>query len=194
MPYHSDVPAEALDELTLEGVRDAVESRLHPSNLEVDVAGDFDPEELEALLLRYMGTLKGLRPPPSAEVLAGAPVVFKVRSVHCVLYAHLLLPPLSLSLFTCHIMLYFAALCLLFFWLSVLKRKVKKTIIFGAPHCSPALPLLSLHSRMCHPLSATLCGTCVTVTSVQRPTSLAPLPVGGVPLTAVPRCGHLLAQ
>lgn len=32
-----------------------LEGRLHPSNLELNVAGDFDEAELEELVLNYMG-------------------------------------------------------------------------------------------------------------------------------------------
>jgi hypothetical protein len=44
-----------LEQLTLEGVRGVIEAQMHPTNLELNVAGDFDPEELEALVLRYLG-------------------------------------------------------------------------------------------------------------------------------------------
>jgi predicted Zn-dependent peptidase len=44
-----------LEQLTLEGVRGVLQQQLHPSNLELNVAGDFDQEELEALVLRYLG-------------------------------------------------------------------------------------------------------------------------------------------
>jgi hypothetical protein len=52
-----DPPPEMLEQLTLDGVRGVIEAQLHPTNLELNVAGDFDPEELEALLLRYLGEL-----------------------------------------------------------------------------------------------------------------------------------------
>lgn len=48
-----------LEQLTLEGVRGMLEAQLHPSNLELNVAGDFDAEELEALVLRYLGEARG---------------------------------------------------------------------------------------------------------------------------------------
>lgn len=50
-----DPPAEALEALTLEGVQAVMTSRLHPTNLELNVAGDFDAGELEELVLQYMG-------------------------------------------------------------------------------------------------------------------------------------------
>jgi hypothetical protein len=52
-----DPPPEMLEQLTLDGVRGVLEAQLHPTNLELNVAGDFDPEELEALVLRYLGEL-----------------------------------------------------------------------------------------------------------------------------------------
>jgi hypothetical protein len=43
--------------LTLDGVRGVLEGQLHPCNLELNVAGDFEEEELEALVLNFMGKL-----------------------------------------------------------------------------------------------------------------------------------------
>jgi predicted Zn-dependent peptidase len=63
----------------LEGVRHALESRLHPTNLELTVAGDFDEAELEQLVLNYMGTLRPLAPAPTTQERMGAPIVFQVR-------------------------------------------------------------------------------------------------------------------
>lgn len=50
-----DPEPEALDALTLEGVRGVLESQLHPANLELNVAGDFDEAELEEVVLHYLG-------------------------------------------------------------------------------------------------------------------------------------------
>lgn len=52
-----DPPAEMLEQLTLDGVRGVLEAQLHPTNLELNVAGDFGTEELEQLVLRYLGEL-----------------------------------------------------------------------------------------------------------------------------------------
>jgi predicted Zn-dependent peptidase len=52
-----DPEPEALDALTLDGVRQVIEGQLHPSNLELNVAGDFDEAELEELVLNYLGKL-----------------------------------------------------------------------------------------------------------------------------------------
>lgn len=49
-------PAE-IEALTLEGMQKAVLGLLHTGNLEINVVGDFDPEELERCLLRYVGTV-----------------------------------------------------------------------------------------------------------------------------------------
>jgi predicted Zn-dependent peptidase len=52
---HRDPEPEALAALTLDGVRGVLEAQLHPCNLELNVAGDFEEEELEALVLNFMG-------------------------------------------------------------------------------------------------------------------------------------------
>uniref|UniRef100_A0A383WE33 Peptidase M16 N-terminal domain-containing protein n=1 Tax=Tetradesmus obliquus TaxID=3088 RepID=A0A383WE33_TETOB len=90
-----DPPPEMLEQLTLEGVRDVLAAQLHPSNLELNVAGDFEPEELEALVLRYLGpadfepeelealvlrylgTISSPLPPPSRASLMGPPISFQ---------------------------------------------------------------------------------------------------------------------
>ena len=55
---------EEIDALTLDGMKQAVQSQLHAGNLEINVVGDFDPVELEDLLLRYIGTVKPADNPP----------------------------------------------------------------------------------------------------------------------------------
>eukprot|EP00798_Chlamydomonas_sp_ICE-L_P027064 gene27064-2297_t len=49
---------EEIDALTMDGMKSAVMSLLHAGNMEVNIVGDFDPDELESLLLRYVGTVK----------------------------------------------------------------------------------------------------------------------------------------
>eukprot|EP00878_Enallax_costatus_P022594 GHUV01023985.1.p1 GENE.GHUV01023985.1~~GHUV01023985.1.p1 ORF type:complete len:442 (+),score=150.60 GHUV01023985.1:955-2280(+) len=50
-----DPAPEYLEQLTLDGVRNVLERQLHPTNLELNVAGDFDQQELEELVLKYVG-------------------------------------------------------------------------------------------------------------------------------------------
>lgn len=52
---HRDPDVDSLEALTLDGVRGVIEGQLHPTNLELNVAGDFDEAELEELVLQYMG-------------------------------------------------------------------------------------------------------------------------------------------
>lgn len=57
---HRDPDPEVLGALTLDGVRHVIEGALHPTNLELNVAGDFDEQELEELVLNYMGEGEGV--------------------------------------------------------------------------------------------------------------------------------------
>lgn len=50
--------------MTLEGMRDAVMSMLHPENVEIDLTGDFDPAEFKELALKYLGTVPPRSQPP----------------------------------------------------------------------------------------------------------------------------------
>ena len=52
-----DASPEEIEALTLEGCREAVMRQLTTDNLELNVVGDFDPEELEDCLLKFLGTL-----------------------------------------------------------------------------------------------------------------------------------------
>ena len=70
-----DPSREELAALDLDGVVAAVESQLRAGPLEVNIAGDVDPEELDAMITRYLGTAApgGARvpqldvaPPPSS--------------------------------------------------------------------------------------------------------------------------------
>ena len=63
------VSPEALEELTLAHVKEAVTDHLNTGNIEVSVSGDFDREELERLALHYLGTVP---PTQSDEELANA--------------------------------------------------------------------------------------------------------------------------
>jgi predicted Zn-dependent peptidase len=51
-----DPSREELSALTLDGVVAAVEAQLRAGPLEVNIAGDVDPAELDALIIRYLGT------------------------------------------------------------------------------------------------------------------------------------------
>ena len=51
-----DPSREELAALDLDGVVAAVESQLRAGPLEVNIAGDVDPEELDAMITRYLGT------------------------------------------------------------------------------------------------------------------------------------------
>lgn len=55
-----DVKPDEIEALTLKGIEAAVMSQLTPSNIEVNIVGDFDEDTLDAHLLRYLGTI-----PPS---------------------------------------------------------------------------------------------------------------------------------
>jgi predicted Zn-dependent peptidase len=45
-------------------MRKAVMDMLHPENVEINITGDFDPLELEPLVLRYLGTVAPRSTPP----------------------------------------------------------------------------------------------------------------------------------
>jgi hypothetical protein len=72
---------EAIENLTLPIVREAVMKQLVPSNMEVCVVGDFTESEVESCLLDYLGTVT---PPSSDEQLRGIgeekPVVINANS------------------------------------------------------------------------------------------------------------------
>jgi len=61
-----DPTQEEVEALTLEGMRGAVMSLFHTHNLEVNIVGDFDENELESVLLKYLGTV----PPPPPTLVA----------------------------------------------------------------------------------------------------------------------------
>lgn len=58
-----DPDPEEIDALTLEGMREALEAQLHAGNVEVNIVGDFKAEELDELLVKYLGTI-----PPAASL------------------------------------------------------------------------------------------------------------------------------
>ncbi|GAX77204.1 hypothetical protein CEUSTIGMA_g4650.t1 [Chlamydomonas eustigma] len=49
---------EEVEALTMEGMEKSVRGLLHAGNLEINIVGDFNPEELEQCLLRYIGTVR----------------------------------------------------------------------------------------------------------------------------------------
>ena len=51
-----DPSREELSALDLDGVTRAVEAQLRAGPLEVNIAGDVDPAELDAMLVRFLGT------------------------------------------------------------------------------------------------------------------------------------------
>ena len=51
------IDVDAVNELTLDEVKNAVMSQLVPSNLEISVAGDFDVVEVLELIYKYVGTI-----------------------------------------------------------------------------------------------------------------------------------------
>ena len=59
-----DPTPEEIQALTLEGMRNAVMSMLHPENVEIDIAGDFEPAELVDLVHKYLGTVGPRSQPP----------------------------------------------------------------------------------------------------------------------------------
>ena len=68
-----DPSREELAALTLDGVVAAVEAQLRAGPLEVNIAGDLDPEEVDALITRYLGTATpGGASPASSSPPAGS--------------------------------------------------------------------------------------------------------------------------
>ncbi len=59
-----DPNLEEIQALSLEGMRNAVMSMLHPENVEINVIGDFDPMELMTLGEKYLGTVAARPDPP----------------------------------------------------------------------------------------------------------------------------------
>jgi predicted Zn-dependent peptidase len=53
---------EALNALTLDGVREVVEAQFASGALELNIVGDFVPEELDDMLLALMGSIKAKKP------------------------------------------------------------------------------------------------------------------------------------
>lgn len=52
-----DANPEEIEALTLEGMREAVMAQLQPGNIEINLVGDIDLAEVEAVVLRYLGTV-----------------------------------------------------------------------------------------------------------------------------------------
>lgn len=48
-------------------MREALEAQLHAGNIEVNVVGDFKAEELDELLVKYLGTIQAVPNPPQRE-------------------------------------------------------------------------------------------------------------------------------
>ena len=46
-------------------MREALEAQLHAGNIEVNIVGDFKAEELDDLLVKYLGTIRPVSNPPS---------------------------------------------------------------------------------------------------------------------------------
>jgi len=63
-----ELTPETVEDFDVEGVRGIIQGQLMPSNLEVAISGDFDPEELESKMTTYFGTIGGGvdTPPPWA--------------------------------------------------------------------------------------------------------------------------------
>jgi predicted Zn-dependent peptidase len=70
-----DARADEVAALTLDGMKAVVGAQLDPANVEVNLVGDFDPLEVDALLLRYLGTLAPGPPPGAGPPGADRPVV-----------------------------------------------------------------------------------------------------------------------
>lgn len=66
-----DAAPEDIEALTLEGMRQAIAAQLHAGNLEINIVGDFNPAQLENLVLRYLGTV---RPVPDAPARVEPPI------------------------------------------------------------------------------------------------------------------------
>eukprot|EP00873_Tetraselmis_striata_P020838 jgi/Tetstr1/441102/TSEL_029370.t1 len=69
-----DVKPEEIEALTLEGMEAAVMSQLTPSNIEINIVGDYDEATLDDHLLRFLGSI-----PPSdhKHVIASPDVLFQ---------------------------------------------------------------------------------------------------------------------
>ena len=57
-----DPTNEALNALTLDGVREVVEAQFASGALELNIVGDFVPEELDDMLLAFIGSIKAKKP------------------------------------------------------------------------------------------------------------------------------------
>ena len=68
-----DPRPEEIAALSLEGMRQAVMSQMHAGNVEVSVVGDLDAAELEACVLKYLGTVSpGVKVPEALPEGEGA--------------------------------------------------------------------------------------------------------------------------
>jgi hypothetical protein len=77
-----DPSREELLDLKLDGVMKVVEAQLAAGPLEVNIAGDVDPAELDDLILRYLGTATPggaafVEPPAAAPPLTLEPLSLK---------------------------------------------------------------------------------------------------------------------
>ena len=57
-----DPNPEEIKALTLEGMREAVMSQLHPSNIEINIVGDIAGADVDNVVLRYLGTVSPREP------------------------------------------------------------------------------------------------------------------------------------
>ena len=68
-----DPSREELSKLTLDGVVAAVEAQLRSGPLEVNIAGDFDPAEMDEMIVKFLGCLLYTSPSPRDATLSRMP-------------------------------------------------------------------------------------------------------------------------
>jgi len=81
----TDPDEQTIAALSLDGVREVVSNQLRPEKVEVVIAGDFDPQELDALLLSHLGTISSAAPvTPVAQrpIVPNIPVPLEERKLN----------------------------------------------------------------------------------------------------------------
>lgn len=74
-----DPNPEEIEALTLEGMREAVMTQLHPSNIEINIVGDIAGADVDDVVLKYLGTVS---PRESAQPLTAQPPVILYPPAH----------------------------------------------------------------------------------------------------------------
>ena len=69
-----DANPEEIEALTLDAMREAVDAQLQPGNVEISLVGDIDMGQVDAALLRYLGTVAA-RPEAARQLPPARPPV-----------------------------------------------------------------------------------------------------------------------